>query len=1585
MVTTRFIDVPSIAPEMGVFFIFSLAIFFGFMKKIKGDHRFIEIYIASRLWEFLKDPSALSRSISFLKFIILTILAWPIITLLCWTGSLLYNEIQFGGKYDYVLGISVFLICFSAMFFLSGALRIKWQGYKISWYSILSILLGAALYMAFQIEVLFLQDQVWFFGLSSIFIASNCIVIVMLIYIVRSKGGVTINTFINELPDGDPMNVPEGSIKEILENQKKDSVVVSKGEIYEFFTVNKADEQFSYSPLSGGIHALFDSTWFNNHKRLAQSLLYLFSLIVLAVYGILAWFYTEYEALGFLNFFLIGTTDIGLYLFMKSGLSEGSFEPTLIAVTCRLCIFIWTGEWWFLGYSLAYILFSAILFLNLIDVRFPLASTAIKQDLTKIQQKDISKSGEFVYLFMTITYCIVIVIDSLVDPSDIPFTSLTISGYDYPLWLIGITSITFTFILLGILVSLRLFIRKMKGVQDRVEYFMLFKEVDLYWIVITLTSGVIFVSGIAIYLATYKPTIMMLFFFMPVIVASYMNFYYHYLKNDHSIVMDVAEYNNKTKKKIEQDNELINRISEYQENLLNMMVNQDQDGKPSMAQMVGMTLTNKQLQEMKLAEAESKLKEEKSLEKTYIVALDKREEMKLKSGMINIDTLRESTPKLLREWKKETNFVKAFFTGRLHRNDYGAILSYLNMLIFLGLQAGIIYAVDGTYKYGASFSIAFFGLTILHLLFDHIYRLFKFVYKGWWKSSILKYLSIIFIFLVSWTGLAVGLYLTERLGIYAGFTISYYTCVAFIFICSSISLFTSIHRMRTEPIFFSPWIFPIYKYETKNDRLIKYNELGLMMCGTIGLIMIYGVICIIWVDPVSAGIAIGSLAEVLIALVFIFITGISPVQLGTAYKYVNPSTHPKAMKKAWLEAKENYLMKKGASRAEDFASYAESKDKINHLNHMAQAIRQKTIFEVPKKDENKAWRSSSRELGNLRDIYAEIHQEEKRAKKQYVQEIELMINFQLLILSGAVSSKSNEIMFLNSLFTAKAVELKAFGIQINLGPRGSIFEKYQRAKEQLEKLNPIQRIRFESIKEQYKVELAEERKIIKKRESVERKAMLKRMETAKKIHEQRQKAKQEQQNRQDIPIDEMVDSPEKYQKIVERFRATHEKFIDKQFPADKKSLGEKSSHFVSGWKRAGDESTLYEGGVSPEDIKQGALGDCYFLSALCVLGVNPKEQPNNASGESLNRVENIFKGEKPDPKCGAYIMKFYRNGDEVYIIVDDVFPINEQGEWAFARTVSGTELWPMLLEKAYAKLYGSYDSIAAGKVHYALEDLTKGAPEEIRLESAQNNSDALWSKMLNFYENGYLMGAGSPENPQGDLAVSENGIVQGHAYAILNIIELDGERLINLKNPHGQYGTEWRGDWCDSSFKWTKKFKEKLKFEEKDDGIFWMCLDDFVWEYKSLYICRIFDDKKWNKLNEIEGAWSGKRAAGLPCKDNPQVEFSDNPQYLIKVSKPCTAFIVLTQKEAVDMFKGKLPIIFMIFYGNQRVKDPSKNILKTSGCPTDLKVVSAEVPLDKGNSFTVVCASMYKGERGYGNYILNVTVDDPKATISELP
>ena len=93
------------------------------------------------------------------------------------------------------------------------------------------------------------------------------------------------------------------------------------------------------------------------------------------------------------------------------------------------------------------------------------------------------------------------------------------------------------------------------------------------------------------------------------------------------------------------------------------------------------------------------------------------------------------------------------------------------------------------------------------------------------------------------------------------------------------------------------------------------------------------------------------------------------------------------------------------------------------------------------------------------------------------------------------------------------------------------------------------------------------------------------------------------------------------------------------------------------------------------------------------------------------------------------------------------------------------------MEKAYAKLHGSYEALEGGLVQDALVDLTGGAGEEIDMRSSQAQIDLasgrLWSQLLRFKQEGFLLGAGSPSGS--DVHISSSGIVQGHAYSLLQV------------------------------------------------------------------------------------------------------------------------------------------------------------------------------------------------------------------------
>ena len=154
------------------------------------------------------------------------------------------------------------------------------------------------------------------------------------------------------------------------------------------------------------------------------------------------------------------------------------------------------------------------------------------------------------------------------------------------------------------------------------------------------------------------------------------------------------------------------------------------------------------------------------------------------------------------------------------------------------------------------------------------------------------------------------------------------------------------------------------------------------------------------------------------------------------------------------------------------------------------------------------------------------------------------------------------------------------------------------------------------------------------------------------------------------------------------------------------------------WKRpsevygAGNYSVFK--GISPTDIRQGDCGDCYFLSSISSLAEFPE------------RVENIFIT-KDMNEAGCYALQFYINGEPETVVVDDLFPwSNHKNTWAFSRSSNDNEIWVLLLEKAWAKIFGSYQRIEGGTTGEALPALT-GAPTQMILHAETEDKEFIWN------------------------------------------------------------------------------------------------------------------------------------------------------------------------------------------------------------------------------------------------------------------
>ncbi|KAK8062296.1 calpain family cysteine protease protein [Apiospora hydei] len=326
-----------------------------------------------------------------------------------------------------------------------------------------------------------------------------------------------------------------------------------------------------------------------------------------------------------------------------------------------------------------------------------------------------------------------------------------------------------------------------------------------------------------------------------------------------------------------------------------------------------------------------------------------------------------------------------------------------------------------------------------------------------------------------------------------------------------------------------------------------------------------------------------------------------------------------------------------------------------------------------------------------------------------------------------------------------------------------------------------------------------------------------------------------------------------------------------------------------------EDPKFYIDGPTANDVRQGRDGDCWLLAALCTL----------SNKSSL--IERVCVAR--DEMVGVYGFVFHRDGEWISEIIDDKLFLTKpdfdesflerilwedrervnseeqyrkayqsgSGALYFAQCEHADETWLPLLEKAYAKAHGDYAAIEGGFTGEGIEDLTGGVTSEIYTTDILDR-EYFWNEELMKVNDQFLFGCST--GMWGIGWGERKGIVELHAYSVMRAVEIDGHRLVLLKNPWGK--GEWKGAWSDGSKEWTADWLLKLNHRFGDDGAFWISYEDLLRKYQAFDRTRLFGSD-W----KVTAIWT---TVSVPWT----LDYHDT-QFAFTLAKPGPVVIVLSQ------------------------------------------------------------------------------------------
>ncbi|KAG7390887.1 hypothetical protein PHYPSEUDO_006371 [Phytophthora pseudosyringae] len=349
-------------------------------------------------------------------------------------------------------------------------------------------------------------------------------------------------------------------------------------------------------------------------------------------------------------------------------------------------------------------------------------------------------------------------------------------------------------------------------------------------------------------------------------------------------------------------------------------------------------------------------------------------------------------------------------------------------------------------------------------------------------------------------------------------------------------------------------------------------------------------------------------------------------------------------------------------------------------------------------------------------------------------------------------------------------------------------------------------------------------------------------------------------------------------------------------------------------------------------LREGLLNDAWLLGVFAAVALHPE-----------NLVENLFVSESLHSfkQFGVYTCRFYKDDNWVPVTTDTRVPYSMElqpedkvfsggvsaftppGSALYGSSVDKNEVFVPLLEKAYAKLHGSYQTLdekygggiggsagtSSGRILEAFLDCTGGSAHRVDLQhervkqlqfdqttagnpaaAASSPSMLLWKQLLRYKRKKCILTTQLRQLSFNAHDVTAMGIVKNRQYVIQHVTEMglpstgsggagsaghqgpeEVLRFVKLKTVWGR--GMWKGEWSNDDSKWEEhaQIEQAMRADPRcefsrsgHDGCFWMVWEDLLDTFTELFVVHVFQPDVRQYC--VRGDWVGTTAAGAPAK-----------------------------------------------------------------------------------------------------------------------